>query len=81
MNENIENLVLEHLRHIRSKVDKIELDVSELKWRMTSLEGSMAASFGTDVRQQFALDKLSVRVDRIERRLDLTGAGDEQPKP
>ena len=36
-----DNLVLEHLRHIRRVVDKTETDVTELKSRITSFEGTM----------------------------------------
>jgi hypothetical protein len=35
------NIVLEHLRHIRRVVDKIETDVTELKSRITSFEATM----------------------------------------
>lgn len=41
MSENVENLVLEHLRHIRSKVDQIADDMIDLKHRMSSLESSI----------------------------------------
>jgi len=79
MTDEIESLVLEHLRHIRGRVDQIADDVTELKHRMTSLEGTMSlvkreVSFGdeTDARQQVALDKLVARIERIERRLELS---------
>jgi len=35
------NIVLEHLRHIRRVVDKVERDVTELKSRVTSFETTM----------------------------------------
>ncbi len=38
----IDSLVIEHLRHIRGRVDEIAEDVTEIKHRMTSLEGSMS---------------------------------------
>jgi hypothetical protein len=41
MNENVENLVLEHLRHIRGRVDQIADDVGDLKLRMSGLESAM----------------------------------------
>ena len=78
MNENVENLVLEHLRHIRGRVDQIADDVGDLKQRMSGLESSMnlvrrevALGDETDARQQVTLDKLNVRIERIERRLEL----------
>jgi outer membrane murein-binding lipoprotein Lpp len=79
MAENTENLVLEHLRHIRSKVDQIADDMSDLKHRMSSLESAMvsvkheiAHGDDTDARQQMTLDKLAERIQRIENRLELS---------
>jgi outer membrane murein-binding lipoprotein Lpp len=76
---NIESLVLEHLRHIRGRVDQIADDVIDLKHRISSLENAMVlvkreVNFGdeTDARQQVSLDRLVERVQRIERRLDLS---------
>lgn len=78
MTAEIENIVLEHLRHIRGRVDQIADDVSDLKQRMTGLEVSMSlikreVSYGdeVDTRQQITLDKLLSRIERIERRLSI----------
>ncbi len=79
MTDTVDSLVLEHLRHIRGRVDQIADDLTDIKHRMTSLEGAMGlikreVAYGdeTDARQQVAMDKLSARLDRIERRLELT---------
>lgn len=53
MSEAGDNIVLEHLRHIRTAVDEMRLDVKEVKTRVGLLE------------QQYA--SISNRVDRIER--------------
>lgn len=50
MSDNVESLVLEHLRHIRSRVDQIADDVSDIKHRMSGLENSMIL-----VRREVAL--------------------------
>lgn len=78
MSVNMENIVLEHLRHIRSRVDQIADDMSDLKHRMSSLESAMASvkhevAHGdeTDARQQVTIDKIIDRIQRIERRLEL----------
>jgi outer membrane murein-binding lipoprotein Lpp len=78
MTADIESLVLEHLRHIRGRVDQIAEDVTDLKHRMSSLEFSasrtradIAHGDETAARQQAALDRLAERVARIERRLEL----------
>jgi outer membrane murein-binding lipoprotein Lpp len=79
MTDSVESLVIEHLRHIRGRVDQIADDMTELKHRMSSLETSMvlvkrevAASDETDIRQQVSLDKIVERIQRIEKRLELT---------
>ena len=78
MTADIDSLVLEHLRHIRSRVDQIADDVGELKMRMSSVEAGITRvrrevlqADETDIRQQMTLDKLTARIERIERRLDL----------
>ena len=78
MTEDVERLVLEHLRHIRGRVDQIGEDIQDLKHRMSSLESAMVGvkreiTHGdeTDARQQVSIDRLVERVERIERRLEL----------
>ena len=78
MTENAESVILEHLRHIRVRVDWIAEDMSDLKHRSSSLESAMvtvkrevSAGDETDARQQVTLDRLADRLERIERRLDL----------
>jgi chaperonin cofactor prefoldin len=41
MADQPDNIILEHLRHIRRVVDKLETDVTELKSRVTSFEATM----------------------------------------
>jgi outer membrane murein-binding lipoprotein Lpp len=79
--ENVENLILEHLRHIRGRVDQVADDMSDLKHRMSSLEHAMvsvkrevASGDETDARQQISIDKLVERIERIERRLEIANA-------
>lgn len=78
MTDNVESLILEHLRHMRGKIDGIADDMDDLKARMTSLESSMVGvkrevNHGdeTDARQQVSLDKLVKRIEKIEHRLEL----------
>jgi multidrug resistance efflux pump len=64
----IDNLVLEHLRHIRGAVDALREDMREVKSRLGRLEINLAQA-------QVALAEHSTRFDRletrVERRLDL----------
>jgi len=83
MTENIDSLILEHLKGFRSEFksfkSKYDEDMKDLKFRLTTLErgiGSMkreAADLYEDhARQQAAIDRLTDRIDKIERRLDLS---------
>jgi len=62
-----ENLVLEHLRSIRSTVDRLAEDMLEVKGRLGLLEQQYASLFSR-------VDRIDSRLDRIERRLDLQDA-------
>ena len=74
MTDNVENLILEHLKHIRGKIDVISLDVSDLKSRMSSLEemqGQLLIMMGGFGKR---MDRFDDRLSRIEKRLDLEHA-------
>ena len=62
-----DNIVLEHLRHIRGAIDDVCDDIREMKQHVGSLENQYA-------NMSNRLDRMDVRIERIERRLDLTDA-------
>ena len=62
-----DNVVLEHLRHIRSTVDGLRDDMREVKGRLGILESQYA-------NLSNRLDRLDGRVERIEQRLNLADA-------
>jgi hypothetical protein len=71
MTESVENLVLEHLKHIRSRVDGLALDVADLKSRASAqeeLQGQLFVLLGGLAKR---MDRFDERLGRIERRLDL----------
>ncbi|MBL0923187.1 MAG: hypothetical protein IBJ12_01790 [Sphingomonadaceae bacterium] len=79
MSENVENLVLEHLKRIQASLDRMERRITELTSRVANLESGQAAIMqhlthlaSADAAQQVAIDHISERLDRIERRLELT---------
>jgi hypothetical protein len=70
-----DNLVLEHLRHIRSRVDLISDDMQTLTLRVGSIERILAGHQVGEATQNIELNRLKLRVDRIERRLELSEPG------
>jgi hypothetical protein len=65
------NLVLEHLRHIRFRVDGLSTDMRQVILRLGSVERHIAGLHVSDVGQNAELDRVKERLDRIERRLEL----------
>jgi hypothetical protein len=81
--ENVENIVLEHLKGLRSDVAAMRSDMhaefKDLKARLNHLEASMAGVRRDNAltaeyfaRQQISIDSLADRILRIEKRLELT---------
>jgi hypothetical protein len=62
--EEPDNLVLQYLRRIDTKVDRVIEDVQDLKLRMTAVEEGLAV-----VNRR--IDRVEHRLDRIEKRLEL----------
>ncbi len=67
MANEIENLVLEHLRAIRA-------DINEIKLKVDELAGSYSGLLKIAASQGDAIVRLDRRVERIEKRLDLVEA-------
>jgi uncharacterized coiled-coil protein SlyX len=79
MASNVENLVLEHMKRFQATLDRVERKQDELIARVANLEGSVASIMqhlanlsAADAAQQVSIDHISSRLDRIERRLELT---------
>jgi hypothetical protein len=64
---DVENIVLEHLRHIRGAVDGLREDMQEVKGRLGILESQYA-------NMSNRMDRLDGRVFKIEQRLGLIDA-------
>lgn len=75
MTADIENLVLEHLRAIRSDLSDLKHEVTangvQLSAMGQQLAGLTAAVYGS----RFDIDDVKRRIDRIETRLGLRDAG------
>ncbi len=79
MAEEVENLVLEHLKRFQAMLERVERKQDEMIGRVANFEGSVASMMqhmahfaAADAAQQLAIDNVSRRLDRIERRLELT---------
>lgn len=82
MPENVENMVLEMLRGLRSEVKDMRSEMHnefrDIKHRLSQLEGQSVRIQGGTVsvqedvyRQQTVIDIITERLVRIERRLEL----------
>jgi DNA-directed RNA polymerase specialized sigma24 family protein len=79
MTENVENLVLEHMKRFQASLDRIERRLDELTTRQTETHTAVIALRRDQVNDaeisahlQAQLDAVRSRLDRIENRLDLT---------
>ncbi len=77
MSDEVENLVLEQLRHIRAKVDGIQSEMrdgfSNTNARLSAIDQHMTGFHTTIGTQSAELNELRQRIERIERRLELIG--------
>jgi hypothetical protein len=71
--EDTSNLVLEHLSHIRAVVDDMRADMKPFMMRMGLAERNVVSLQVADATQNVEIDRIKERLDRIERRLELTG--------
>ena len=74
MTDTTDNLVLEHLRHIRQAVDGLREDNREIKSRLGILERQYALLGDQYASLSSRLDRIETRLDRIENRLQLADA-------
>jgi hypothetical protein len=85
MNDNVDNLVIEHLKALRNEIKDFrthyESDTADIKHRLTAVERGIASikhdnatSYDEQIRQQVSMDKIVERINLIERRLEITSA-------
>lgn len=79
--EGPDSLVLRYLRGIDTKVDALRDEVRDLKSRLSAVETGLNAVrrdlvtlAEADAREQASIDRMSDRLERVERRLDLKEA-------
>lgn len=71
MTEEATNLVIEHLRHIRLRVDGLSDDMRHVVLRLGAIERHVAGLHISDVDQNAEIGLIKDRLQRIERRLEL----------
>ncbi len=73
MVDNVTNeLLLEHLKAVQTKLGQVASDISDLKTDMRGIKGHMASFMQSEVTQDSSIAALQSRLDRIERRLELS---------
>jgi hypothetical protein len=72
MTEETTNLVLEHLRHIRGVVEDTRTEMKHFIMRMGLAERNVVTLHVSEASQNLELDRIKQRLDRVERRLELT---------
>ena len=79
MTDNVENLMLEHLKKFQMTLDSMQRDIRELKVRQSETHTAVLAlrrdqlgDAEITAHMQTQMDSFVDRLDRIERRLDLT---------
>ena len=69
-----DNLILVYLRRLDEKMDRLTLAVADIGRRVTSLESKVALIHGDFAAQSERIDRMELRLERIERRLDIVDA-------
>ena len=79
MTDTTENLILEHLKRFQAGQERIETKLDEVVIRLGQLEGAVlgikreiVSAEETGVSVSLRVDTLSKRIDRIEKRLELS---------
>ena len=67
-----QNLVLEYLRRTDRKVDGLVEEFRHFNLRVAAAESHIAGMHMGDVQQGGEIDRIKLRLDRVERRLELT---------
>jgi len=75
MTENIDSLVLEHLRAIRGTLTDHGERLGRIELRLSAMEQTLGSLYALSGSDRETLSSLTRRVERIEQRLDLADSG------
>lgn len=76
MSDQPENLILVYLRRLDEKLDRVFERLDDLTHRVTSPELKVSLLHNDFARQSDRMDRIEVRLERIERRFDIVGAAE-----
>ena len=71
MADNVENLMLEHLRAIRADMSSLKDEMSGMRSEMVAIRHHMAGLMNSQLAIDGEIATLKVRLDRVEKRLEL----------
>lgn len=74
MANDSDNLVLDHLKKIQARLSAIEIDLGDVKARMSVMEQYQGQALTLLGGLNQRMDRFDERLSRIERRLDLVEA-------
>jgi hypothetical protein len=74
MSDQPDNLILVYLRRRDEKLDRVIARLDDLSHRVTSPAMKTALLHNDFARQSERIDRIEVRLEMIERRLDIVGA-------
>ena len=68
---DVESLVLEHLRHLRGQMDRVETKLDDVVLRVGHIERAVAQHSVQFAEMNGRFDRIETRITRIEKRLEL----------
>jgi chromosome segregation ATPase len=74
MAETTDNLILEHLRSLRTELVEVKTSLRDIKARLASIESYIATLHGDQTRASVSIDELATRIARLEVRAGLSDA-------
>ena len=77
MSDEPDNVTLRYLRRLDEKVDRLTDAVLEISTEMRGLKTHMAGFMQNEIAQDSAMASVKARLDRIERRLDISGVSEQ----
>ena len=72
MTDNVENLVLEHLRAIRSTLSEQGDRLNRIELRLSAIEQTLGSLYALSGSDRETINAVIRRIERIERRLELS---------